>query len=79
MRLNDEIRDVWEECLRLRDLFKFEFFFTSRREFDQEIRTETALLEHGAKIRLPAAVALQRNRDIERLLAKDPGSHHSFN
>jgi ankyrin repeat protein len=32
------------------------------------------LLEHGAKIRLPAAVALQKNRDVEKLLAKDPGS-----
>jgi glycerol-3-phosphate O-acyltransferase len=39
------VRDTWEACLRLRDLFKFEFFFTSRREFDQEIRAETALLD----------------------------------
>jgi glycerol-3-phosphate O-acyltransferase len=39
------VRDTWEECLRLRDLFKFEFFFTNRREFDQEIRAETALLD----------------------------------
>jgi ankyrin repeat protein len=39
-----------------------------------EVEMTQVLLEHGAKIRLPAAVALQRNRDIERLLAKDPGS-----
>jgi glycerol-3-phosphate O-acyltransferase len=39
------VRDTWEECLRLRDLFKFEFFFTSKREFDEEIRAETALLD----------------------------------
>jgi glycerol-3-phosphate O-acyltransferase len=39
------VRDTWQECLRLRDLFKFEFFFTSKPEFDQEIRAETALLD----------------------------------
>jgi glycerol-3-phosphate O-acyltransferase len=39
------VRETWEECLRLRDLFKFEFFFTSRAEFDREIRAETALLD----------------------------------
>jgi ankyrin repeat protein len=32
------------------------------------------LLDRGAKIRLPAAVALGRTRDIEMLLRKDPGS-----
>ena len=32
------------------------------------------LLERGAKLRLPAAVALARTRDIEKLLAKDPES-----
>lgn len=30
------------------------------------------LLERGAKLRLPAAVALQRSRHIERLLRRDP-------
>ncbi len=30
------------------------------------------LLERGARLRLPAAVALQRSRDIERLLQRDP-------
>jgi glycerol-3-phosphate O-acyltransferase len=37
--------DTWEEALRLRDVLKFEFFFTTRREFDQEIRHEMDLLE----------------------------------
>ena len=32
------------------------------------------LLDRGAKVRLPAAVALGRTRDIETLLAKDPDS-----
>ena len=32
------------------------------------------LLERGAKVRLPAAVALHRTADVERLLRGDPGS-----
>lgn len=30
------------------------------------------LLEHGASVRLPAAIALERTRDIEKLLRRDP-------
>jgi len=33
-----------------------------------------ALLERGAKLRLPAAIALDKKRDVERLLACDPGT-----
>lgn len=33
-----------------------------------------ALLERGAKVRLPAAVALDRTTDVERLLRSDPGT-----
>jgi ankyrin repeat protein len=32
------------------------------------------LLERGAKVRLPAAVALDRTADVERLLRSDPGT-----
>jgi ankyrin repeat protein len=32
------------------------------------------LLERGAKVRLPAAVALHRSEDVERLLRRDPGT-----
>jgi len=32
------------------------------------------LLERGAKVRLPAAVALDRTTDVERLLRSDPGT-----
>jgi ankyrin repeat protein len=39
-----------------------------------EAEMAQALLDRGAKVRLPAAVALQKKRDIEKLLAKDPGS-----
>jgi ankyrin repeat protein len=31
------------------------------------------LLDHGAQLELPAAVALERTEDIERLLAEEPG------
>ncbi|HTX74718.1 MAG TPA: ankyrin repeat domain-containing protein [Terracidiphilus sp.] len=39
-------------------------------------QTEMAsvLIDRGAKIRLPAAIALHRTRDVERLLARDPGT-----
>jgi ankyrin repeat protein len=33
-----------------------------------------ALLERGAKVRLPAAVALHRTADVERLLHRNPGT-----
>lgn len=33
-----------------------------------------ALLERGAKVRLPAAVALHRTADVETLLRRDPGT-----
>ena len=39
-----------------------------------EAEMAQALLERGARIRLPAAIALQKNREIEKLLAKDPHS-----
>jgi len=32
------------------------------------------LMERGAKVRLPAAVALHRSADVERLLRRDPGT-----
>jgi glycerol-3-phosphate O-acyltransferase len=34
---------VWQESLRLRDLLKYEFFFSSKREFDAEVRAEAEL------------------------------------
>ena len=34
----------------------------------------SALVDHGAKVRLPAAIALHRMRDVNRLLARDPGT-----
>ena len=37
-----------------------------------ETKMAEVLLDRGAKVRLPAAVALGRTRDIERLLRRDP-------
>ncbi len=34
---------VWGESLRLRDLLKYEFFFSTKRDFDAEVRAEAEL------------------------------------
>jgi ankyrin repeat protein len=41
---------------------------------DGETAMAQALLDRGAKVRLPAAVALQKTRHVEKLLARDPDS-----
>jgi glycerol-3-phosphate O-acyltransferase len=38
---------VWTEALRLRDLLKYEYFFSSKREFDAEVRLEAELAYPG--------------------------------
>lgn len=43
----DLLAASWEEALRLRELFKFEFFFSRRRDFAVQIREETALVDEG--------------------------------
>lgn len=40
---------VWDEALRLRDLLKYEFFFSTKREFDAEVRREAELAYPGWK------------------------------
>lgn len=37
--------DAWEEALRLRDLFKFEFFFPRKAEFRHNLEAELALID----------------------------------
>lgn len=39
-----ELQVGWEEAKRMRDLLKFEFFFPSRAEFEDDLRTELLLL-----------------------------------
>ena len=41
---DDPIDAAWTECLRLRDLLKFEFFFSSKRDFHEALMEERALL-----------------------------------
>ncbi len=38
---------MWHEALRLRDLLKYEFFFSTKRDFDAEVRQEAALAYPG--------------------------------
>jgi ankyrin repeat protein len=42
--------------------------------FESRLDLAKVLLERGAKVRLPAAVALDRTADVERLLRRDPGT-----
>ncbi|GAB3014841.1 putative acyltransferase plsB1 [Nocardioides flavus (ex Wang et al. 2016)] len=39
-----ELQVGWEEAKRMRDLLKFEFFFPSRADFEDDLRTELRLL-----------------------------------
>ncbi|MFC4605807.1 glycerol-3-phosphate 1-O-acyltransferase [Rhodococcus kronopolitis] len=43
----DPIADGWAEAKRIRDLFKFEFFFSDRDTFEKEMRTELSLIDPG--------------------------------
>jgi ankyrin repeat protein len=40
--------------------------------FHGQVEMAQVLLDHGAKVRLPAAIALERSGDVERLLRRDP-------
>jgi ankyrin repeat protein len=40
--------------------------------FNGEVEYAQVLIDHGARIELPAAIALQRPADVDRLLAEDP-------
>jgi glycerol-3-phosphate O-acyltransferase len=58
--ITDRRREFWDEALRLRDLLKFEFFFSDREAFAAELRAELALHdEHWEKAfdEGPAALA----------------------
>ena len=61
---------VWDEALRLRDLLKYEFFFSSKREFDAEVRQEADLAYPGwHEARLTTAQVLPALRASRFLLA----------
>ncbi|TQF65765.1 glycerol-3-phosphate 1-O-acyltransferase [Rhodococcus spelaei] len=44
-RFTDPIADGWAEAKRMRDLLKFEFFFSDRDTFERELRTELDLID----------------------------------
>ncbi|GAA1398633.1 glycerol-3-phosphate 1-O-acyltransferase [Pseudonocardia kongjuensis] len=44
---DDPVDVAWRELARLRDLLKFEFFFSTRREFRDEILREADLVDSG--------------------------------
>ncbi len=50
----DPVAAAWQHCLGLRDLLKFEFFFSSKRAFYEELLEERALLGITADEDLPA-------------------------
>jgi glycerol-3-phosphate O-acyltransferase len=41
----DPVAFGWSEALRIRDVLKFEFFFSRKRDFDYELRDELALID----------------------------------
>lgn len=56
----DSIAAFWDEAMRLRDLLKFEFFFTDKDAFRQELRDELSFHDSDWEQRLAAgAVAIQ--------------------
>jgi glycerol-3-phosphate O-acyltransferase len=42
---HDPVEVAWNEAFRLRDVLKFEFFFSEKERFRDEMRTELALIE----------------------------------
>ncbi|MEZ5095923.1 MAG: 1-acyl-sn-glycerol-3-phosphate acyltransferase [Nocardioides sp.] len=62
----DAVSAVWDRALALRDLLKYEFFFATKREFDEEVRYETALAkpdwEDGALTATELSAGLRSTR-----------------
>ncbi|RVW02682.1 glycerol-3-phosphate 1-O-acyltransferase [Rhodococcus xishaensis] len=44
-KFTDPLTDGWEEALRLRDLLKFEFFFSDKDTFREELRSELSMVD----------------------------------
>jgi putative phosphoserine phosphatase/1-acylglycerol-3-phosphate O-acyltransferase len=62
---SNRITKFWEEIMRLRNLFKFEFFYTNKPKFSSEIEAE--LLRFGKNWR---AIVTDPKGDISALLVK---------
>ena len=60
----DRILHFWQEIMRLRNLFKFEFFYTNKPEFSSEIEEELYLFDKNWR-----AIITDSTKDITALLA----------
>lgn len=60
----DRVISFWKEIMRLRNLFKFEFFYTNKPKFSSEIEAELTLFDQNWR-----AILSDPNGDIENLLA----------
>ena len=57
-----DVTDVfWDEVMRLRDLLKFEFFFSTKSDFMDEVRTELARFREGWEVALAGGPAAARD------------------
>ncbi len=69
VKIKDEkenrILSFWEEIMRLRNLFKFEFFYTNKPQFSSEIEAELNLFDKNWR-----TIINDSNGDIKALLAK---------
>jgi putative phosphoserine phosphatase/1-acylglycerol-3-phosphate O-acyltransferase len=69
VKIKDEkehrILSFWEEIMRLRNLFKFEFFYTNKPQFSSEIEAELNLFDKNWR-----AIISDPEGDIENLLLK---------
>jgi glycerol-3-phosphate O-acyltransferase len=68
---NSGSKSFWEEVDRLRDLFKFEFFYSPTQEFHNEIRSELVRYDKDWESRLDrdADYGVQLLRDFRPLIA----------
>ncbi|KOY50613.1 HAD-IB family hydrolase [Polaribacter dokdonensis] len=62
---SNRILSFWEEIMQLRDLFKFEFFYTNKPQFSSEIESELDLFDKNWRKTIS-----DENADITKLLAK---------
>jgi glycerol-3-phosphate O-acyltransferase len=53
----DPAADGWQEALRLRDLLKFEFFFSGKPAYRHEIRSELALIDLSGGLSHPSVTS----------------------
>lgn len=67
--LGDLREAIWNYAMSLRQLLKFEFFFASRSEFNEELRAEVALFDpnwEGQQVREPVVTREQLELWFER-------------